>query len=86
MLASSKSRIDTCAECRLAFFAVAAAAVRNVEGHYDSIALFEESHARAEFFDYAHVLVTFKKGYNVSRSLLGEHASSIELLVIHFVI
>jgi hypothetical protein len=62
MLASRKSRIDTCAECRLAFFAVAAAAVRNVEGHYDSIALFEESHARAEFFDYAHVLVTFKKG------------------------
>lgn len=38
-----------------------AAAVCDVEGHYNSVALFEESHAGAEFFDYAHVFVALKR-------------------------
>jgi hypothetical protein len=60
-LASGESRVNACAECSLAFFTVAAAAVRDVKGHYNSVALFEERHARAEFFNYAHVFVALKR-------------------------
>jgi hypothetical protein len=58
---SCKSRVDSCAECSFAFFAVTATAVSDVEGHDDPVTLFQECHATPEFFDYAHVLMAFEE-------------------------
>jgi len=55
--ASGKARVDTSAESSFAFFAIAATAVGDVKGHDDAIAFLEEGYARAQLFDYAHVLV-----------------------------
>jgi hypothetical protein len=51
-------RINACAECGASFFAVAAAAVGDVEGHYDAVAFLEKRDAGASLEDYAHVLMS----------------------------
>jgi hypothetical protein len=64
---SCKSRVDSCAECSFAFFAVTATAVGDVEGHDDPVTLFQECHAVPEFFDYAHVLMAFEESRTSQR-------------------
>jgi hypothetical protein len=61
MLTSGKSRVDSCAECSFAFFAVTATTVGDVERHDDAVTLFQECHTAPEFFDYAHVLMAFEE-------------------------
>ena len=57
LLTSCKSRVDACAKGSLAFLAIAAATVGDVERHDDTVALLKERNSAAEFFDYAHVFV-----------------------------
>ena len=70
-LTSCKSRVDSCAECSFAFFAVTATAVGDVEGHDDPVALFQECHATPKFFDYAHVLMAFEES-RTSQQIVNE--------------
>jgi hypothetical protein len=51
-------RIHASAECSLPFLTVAAASVRYIERHYDSVAFLEERNTRAGFDHYSHILMT----------------------------
>ena len=53
--------VDACAEGGFALFAIAAAAVGDVEGEDDSVAFFQEGNAAADCDDDAHVLVTCQR-------------------------
>jgi hypothetical protein len=68
---SCKSRVDSCAECSFAFFAVTATAVGDVEGHDDPVTPFQECHTASEIFDYAHVLMAFEES-RTSQQMVNE--------------
>lgn len=55
---ASKPGVDTCAERSLALFTIPAAAISHVEGHHNSVSLFEQRHTGADLFDNTHVLMT----------------------------
>jgi hypothetical protein len=57
---SSKSRVYASAESSLALFAIAAAAVSDVEGHNDAVPFLKESYSLAELFYYSHILMAWQ--------------------------
>ena len=59
-------RIHASAESCLSLFAVPAAAVGDVEGHYYSVAFFEEGNSRAGFDYDSHVFVACKPNHVIS--------------------
>jgi hypothetical protein len=56
--ATRESGIDACAECRLAFLAVAASAVGDVERDHDAVTRLQERDSLSNVLNDAHILVS----------------------------